>query len=1079
MNLLCTFFFAFFLWALSLYNAYKNIRNERDEAREDSRKGAYERCDIHIKLRDTENQLFHANEKLQNADSDMNEERRDFRNTIQGLDDQHRIDQEEIRSLAQDVWNTESDRDGYSRQVFQVSNENQKLKSDLSEAIYQRDLAEGEGQTLQEDLSEANRQRDLAQAEVQTLQENLAEVNRQLDLARGEVQTLSMEPQQGQATSVITTLKARPKPRHRRTQRPSSLPKTHKKLLLKGPKAAKPSTSSSAGPQSPPNLIGENLSKGYQATLAERDQIIKDLREQRQHSTVQASAELEQMLGERAPEELELEASTTVKDQKIRDLEQEKETLTAQIGGMRTDLEKLSDEHGECSGHLHTQLAGKDEEIRNLQAENATADKDSVKIIATLRTELGEKEKEVADLEEANGTLVAEPAPCAGTVQRLNTLSNELEKSRLAHAQCDENSTSQNSRIGQLVIAKEQLEEMLRVKDGEIQGRVTPLHNELAELQKIHARCTEHAITQGLKLTQLRNANGSLQITNNELSQQLGTARDEHANLVREGQRVENQNEALLDLQSCSRREIRSLQGQIEALNQTVDHQQQRIQILETNCPNCQKLREALDEVAKDVEMSDDNTRDEMRREVRAELRSQVADDLRRQIKGEVECEVGEKFRNHYSDQLAHNSKRIREQDRLLLEKDTELEKAKNAPTVNHAACEKRELNLQSSVTKLQQDAKIAQRNNSRLSGDAKHDREQLNHAQTVVENLRHEVETMRADQRRAQSINPLQSKLTTCQRELSNMKDDRKKARDNCGIYSNQLSDLRKKHKVLENELAAFRGKSSLDGDSMMDNGRAGEPAGMQDEQRKAISALHNEVARLSKELEERKARDSTQDQAMDEHDTPSGTQSLPAEEGEQQWPEGSFPDDQSSTGTKMDKNEVAALNVLRYEVEARGARGFRDRKIKAGCTQPAASTGPTVRSGGVSSSSSAHGSDDEADDKPSLPTDGGEKSDDELEEGEILGTKPASKPASKPARRSGRRIARRPTTKPILGGGVGMKRRHDECSDGEADDEGDDDRKKMRLTVIEDGMHRLKASEDISVPAQSDNPQDDKDMA
>ena len=1071
MNFLCTFFFALFLWALSLYNAYKNIKNERDEAREDSKKGAYERCDIHIKLRDTENQLFHTNEKLQNADSDMNEERRDFRNTIQGLDDQHRIDQEEIRSLAQNVWNTESDRDGYSRQVFQVSNENQNLKSDLSEAIYQRDLAEDEGQTLQEDLSEANSQRDLTQAEVQTLQENLAEVNRQLDLSRGEVQTLSiqMESQQGEATSVITTLKARPKPRHRRAQRPSSLPKTHKKLLLKGPKAAEPSPSSSAGPQSPSNLIGENLAKGYQATLAERDQIIKDLQEQRQHSTGQASAELEQMVGEKAPEELELEASSTVKDQKIRDLEQGKETLTAQIGGMRTDLEKLSDEHGECSGHLHTQLAGKDEEIRNLQAEKATADKDSVKIIATLRTEMGKKEKEVADLEEAK------PAPCAGTVQRLNTLSNELEESRLAHAQCDENSTSQSSRIGQLVIAKEQLEEMLRVKDGEIQGRVTPLYNELAELQRIHARCAEHAITQGLKLTQLRNANGSLQVTNNDLSQQLGTARNEHANLVREGQRVENQNEALLDLQSCGRREIRSLQGQIEALNQTADHQQQRIQSLETNCPNCQKLREALDEVAKDVEMSDDNTRDEMRREVRAELRSQVADDLRRQIKGEVECEVGEKFRNHYSDLLAHNSKRIREQDRVLLEKDTELEKARNAPTVNHAACEKRELNLQSSITKLQQDAKIAQRNNSRLSGDAKHDREQLNHAQTAVENLRLEVETMRADQRRAQSINPLQSRLTTCQRELSNMKDDRKKARDNCGIYSNQLSDLRKKHKVLENELAAFRGKSSLDGDSMMDNGRAGEPAGMQDEQRKAISALQNEVARLSKELEERGARDSTQDQAMDEHDTPSGTQSLPAEEGEQQWPEGSFPDDQSSTGTKMDKDEVAALDVLRYEVEARGARGFRDRKTKAGCTQPATSTGPTVRSGGVSSKSSAQGSDDEADDKPSLPTDGGEKSDDEPEEGEILDTKPASKPA----RRSGRRIARRPTTKPILGGGVGRKRRHDECSDGEADDEGDDDRKKMKITMIEDGMHRLKASEDISVPAQSDNPQEDKDMA
>lgn len=887
---LCTALLALFLWALSLCNTYKNIKNQRDEAREDSRKGAYEWCDLHLKLRDTENELYHANEKLQDADSDMCEERKGLRDTIQGLNDQHLVYQEEIRSLEQDVWNTESDRDGYSRQVVQVSKENEKLKRDLSKG---------------------NNQLSLAQAEVQTLQENLSEVRRQRDLAQGEMETLSMqvEPQHGQATPVVATLKARPKPTHRRTQRPSSLPKPHRELLLKGSKAAESSTSSSAGPTSAPKLVSENLPKDIsQAMLAERGPKVKALKEPSQTSTVQADAEAEQTVGEKTPEALALEASITAKDQKINDLEQEKETLTAQIGGLRIDLEKLSDEHNERSEQFDTQLAEKDGEIRKLQAEKTTADKDSAGTIATLRTELGEKEKEVADLEEANDTLVAEAAPSADTVQRLNTLSNELEESRLAHGQCDEDSTRQSSRIDQLVTAKEQLEEVLEVRDreiGSLQGQVTHFDSVLKELQEIHAKCGDHTKTQDLEIMQLRNASGPLQDSNNSLLQQLGTARAQHANLIGEGQQVQNQNKALIDLQSSSQREIRSLQGQIEALNQTVDHQQRRIQSLETNCPNCQKLREALDELLKDANMSDDAARVEMRREVeesvRAQLRSQVGDDLRRQIRGEVEREVRDEFQNHYRDVLALNTKRIREQNALLLEKDAKLEEAKNAPTIDHAAFEK-EANLQSTIIKLEQNAKIAKANNSRLTGEAKHYRQQFEQAQPATEDLRSELEQIKADQRRAQNVNPLQSKLLTCQRELENMKVDRNKARDNCSTYSNQISILRKGYEALENELVAFREKSSMNSDSTMNDGRTEEPIAIQKEQQTAASA--------------------------------------------------------------SDKS-----------------------------------------------------------------------------------TEPAYKPAHRFGRRPARLPAHQPTRKPVLGEGAGVKREHDECSDGEADDEGDDDRKKAKI--------------------------------
>lgn len=197
------------------------------------------------------------------------------------------------------------------------------------------------------------------------------------------------------------------------------------------------------------------------------------------------------MLREKASEALDLSSSVIVKDQKIRDLEQAKGTLTAQISELRTDLGNLSEEHGECSKHLHTHLAAKDEKIRILQAEKTAVEEHPAETVAALRTKLEEKEKEVADLEEANGNVVAEPA--ADTVERLKKLNDELEVSRLAHAQCEEKSISHCSRIGHLLTAKEQLEEKLRDKKGEI-GSLQRRSTEPVELQEKHAKSGLYSI---------------------------------------------------------------------------------------------------------------------------------------------------------------------------------------------------------------------------------------------------------------------------------------------------------------------------------------------------------------------------------------------------------------------------------------------------------------------------------------------------------------------------------------------------------------------------------------------------------
>ena len=44
------FFFTSFVCAVSVYNAYTNTREERDDAREDCTSGAYEWCDLQADL---------------------------------------------------------------------------------------------------------------------------------------------------------------------------------------------------------------------------------------------------------------------------------------------------------------------------------------------------------------------------------------------------------------------------------------------------------------------------------------------------------------------------------------------------------------------------------------------------------------------------------------------------------------------------------------------------------------------------------------------------------------------------------------------------------------------------------------------------------------------------------------------------------------------------------------------------------------------------------------------------------------------------------------------------------------------
>ena len=117
-------------------------------------------------------------------------------------------------------------------------------------------------------------------------------------------------------------------------------------------------------------------------------------------------------------------------------------------------------------------------------------------------------------------------------------------------------------------------------------------------------------------------------------------------------------------------------------------------------------------------------------------------------------------------------------------------------------------------------------------------------------------------------------------------------------------------------------------------------------------------------------------------------GLQTSPVDEGERQWPEGSYPDDRSSM---VRRDEAIALDVLQHEVDLREARDGK----KAVYAIPATSACPAPMS------------------TPGIPQTHG------LQQSALV---------------------------------AGRKRERAEYSDGEVDDEEGDDRKKVKMMVSKD---------------------------
>ena len=577
------------------------------------------------------------------------------------------------------------------------------------------------------------------------------------------------------------------------------------------------------------------------------------------------------------------------------------------------EKEKLERENQQ----LKAKVADRDETISGLQAQTNEKKSEIAATVSSPTINIQSNEvvsahgsSGVQDLEQQNRTLTSEitilntslenlrneHGKCSGHLQ--TKLAEKDEEMRILQAEkkaVDEESAKTVNKLREKEQGLEDLEKTKRelvasqASSAETVKRLDTLSQELEVSRRAHAQCDEKSAGQESRI-------GSLTSTKEQLEETLQAKNDEIGDLSRQVTDLHSEREELRKAHAtCDDRalevtQLRTAVGSLQGSNGDLSQQ------LET----AKRERARLVQAGQLVEQQNEILVAQVET-----LTSQGPNDLRRQVRSEVEREVRAEFQYGYSDLLARNTKRLQDQDRQIREKDAELEKAKSNPIVDHAACQQQIGNLQATITKLRQDAKIALGNYSRLSRDSKGDREELKHTQKANEDLKRELETIKADQRRAQTINPLQSKLAACQRESDKMKVDRDKARENCSIYSKMLSELKKQHQALQ-------------------DGRNKEPIVPRHDQGTATSTvdesitrnLRNEVARLSKELEERKARDLARTARA--HAGQSGTNPVRGERGGKKREYMEYSDEE--TDEEMgDKRKKAKLVNAEVEEERR----------------------------------------------------------------------------------------------------------------------------------------------------------------
>lgn len=551
-------------------------------------------------------------------------------------------------------------------------------------------------------------------------------------------------------------------------------------------------------------------------------------------------------------EKLTASQELALKNKKIKDLQKEKKTTGKEGASKNKEIKDLQDEKLAAG----KELASKDKEIKDLQEKKKTAEDNATSTISSMGQELSESRKDLVDareehaecerelgqqktivkdletarrgledsiklkdaeieaLEQANQELADQPAvESPETLRRLTTANNDLKELRREHAECQGQSEAQAARIGALEAAGRHLGATIQAKDdriAELEGQVNnSTSNELVQCQinSHNAAISKKDNDYQALNNHCQNVLGQLEAKRHEDEQSLNNMQRTIAVNQSELQRLWADRNNLRVLRSNYEGQIAGLTGQLRqggiaytdlqtnynAQATVLDEANQNVSELQNEIARLQKTNTSLEQ----MNLSSESTFEKYRVE--------GADRARPMWQANFDREMSKEASKLEASQL----------EIFKLEQQLQEAQAKTNP-IRESQLEAREKAVEAREVKLN------------LKTDAMDHDQQGSKAKQDDETLEQKLATANDDANAAVLRN--RGVQNTLKKERQERKDEQ----------ARHEKELKKEQQDSENRIQIL--KLRLEKDNPLKG---------------AVSKLQNDIAKLSKELEERKARD------------------------------------------------------------------------------------------------------------------------------------------------------------------------------------------------------------------------------
>ena len=229
----------------------------------------------------------------------------------------------------------------------------------------------------------------------------------------------------------------------------------------------------------------EQQCKNLKKQVADDAKFIRKLREECQELRDAASNESTRDAAE-IDGKAKFEAELAAKDATIKELREDNTSRNAELAAKKAQIVKLREEKRSVDEIAATEMSNLDGELSNsrnelVDARAAAAERERelgqqktrVKELenaqSALEEAIKEKDLEIDELEKANQEIAEQPAPeSAKTLQLLRTANTNLDELRREHAECEEQTETQTVRISELEAAGRELEATTKLKDDRI-----------------------------------------------------------------------------------------------------------------------------------------------------------------------------------------------------------------------------------------------------------------------------------------------------------------------------------------------------------------------------------------------------------------------------------------------------------------------------------------------------------------------------------------------------------------------------------------------------------------------------------